>query len=82
MRRWFYALAVYDDRLDALAKVTAPSMVIAFERDITMPAVEGHRVADAIPRCSYVEIPGAVHDGMWTHSDVVMDHVIEFFGSA
>lgn len=80
-RRWFDALAVYDDRRADLAKITAPSMVISFESDMIMLAADGRGVADAIPECKYVQIAGAGHDGMWTHSDAVMKHVLDFFAS-
>ena len=81
MNRWFHALGALDDRRSALATIAVPSMVIAFERDVMMLPAEGRRVAKAIPGCRYVEIPDAAHDGMWTHTEAVMNHVLDFFAS-
>lgn len=68
----------YGDRLAALRGVTVPCMVVAFEHDLNIPPVLNREVADAIPGCAYVEIPGAGHSGGITHRVEVRERVIPF----
>jgi len=81
MQRSRFASASMEDRVEALAAVAVPCLVIGFERDLMALPAHGEEVADAIPGCRYIEIPGAAHSGMATHADEVMKHVPDFFAS-
>ena len=73
------ANAAYHDRLEALAGVHVPSMVVAFELDLLTAASLCREVARAIPGCRYVEIPGAGHAGAFEKPDEVNAALLEFF---
>jgi pimeloyl-ACP methyl ester carboxylesterase len=64
--------------LEALAKVTAPTLVIGFELDVLMPATLGREVADAITGARYVEIAGATHAAPLTHTKEIMEAALPF----
>lgn len=68
----------YDQRVPALESVRVPSLVIAFELDLASSVRLGREVADAIPDCQYIEIPGAAHMGMMTHGQQVLAAATEF----
>ena len=68
----------YDARLDALAAITAPTLVVGFELDLLTPAVLGREVADAIDGARYVEIAGATHGAPFTHTKQIMDVALPF----
>jgi pimeloyl-ACP methyl ester carboxylesterase len=71
----------YDDRLEALAAITVPATVIAFEHDMLTPARLGREVADAIPGCRYVEIPATGHAGPLEHPEPVNAALLEAFAA-
>lgn len=71
--------AAYHDRLEALAGIHVPSMVIAFELDLLTAASLCREVSRAIPGCRYVEIQGAGHAGAFEKPDEVNTALIEFF---
>jgi pimeloyl-ACP methyl ester carboxylesterase len=71
----------YQDRLEALAGIRVPSMVIGFELDMGIPTTLCREVASVIPGCRYVEIPGAGHAGPFEKGDEVNAALLEFFGS-
>jgi pimeloyl-ACP methyl ester carboxylesterase len=71
--------AAYQDRLEALAAIDVPSMVMAFELDMLTPASLGQEVAKAIPDCRYVEIPGSGHLGPFEKPDQVNAALLQFF---
>jgi pimeloyl-ACP methyl ester carboxylesterase len=55
------ALAEYRADPVTLANVDAPSLVVAFERDLVMPPPLAREVAGAIDNCQYTELPGGGH---------------------
>lgn len=69
----------YTDRLDRLADLRVPSIVIGFELDMITPTLLCREVARAIPGCRYVEIPGAGHSGPFEKPDEVNSALLEFF---
>jgi pimeloyl-ACP methyl ester carboxylesterase len=69
----------YDDRLDALADVTIPSLVVGFEHDLITPPHMCREVADVIPDARYVEIPGCGHLGPLEDPETVIPLLIDFF---
>ena len=65
-------------RLEALRRTAVPCLVVAFGQDGNIPPVLNREVADAIPGCAYVEIPGAGHRGGISHRREVREHVLPF----
>ncbi|WP_253209027.1 bifunctional 3-oxoadipate enol-lactonase/4-carboxymuconolactone decarboxylase PcaDC [Streptomyces niphimycinicus] len=53
-------LAAYDMTAD-LAKITAPTLVVAGRDDPATPPAHARQIADAVPGASLVEIAGAAH---------------------
>jgi pimeloyl-ACP methyl ester carboxylesterase len=71
----------YDERLEDLAKITVPCMVMTFELDMLTLAPMGREVADVIPGCKLVEIPQVGHGGPIEAPELVNKELIEFFAS-
>ena len=69
---------VYEDRRDALRKISAPCRVIGFSDDLVTPAHLGAEVADAIPDCDFIEIGQCGHFGYLERPDEVNSAIIEF----
>jgi pimeloyl-ACP methyl ester carboxylesterase len=67
------------DRLEALAGVRVPSMVIGFELDMLTAAPLSSEVAEAIPGCRYEVIPMCGHAGPLERPDEVNALLFEFF---
>lgn len=78
MERSEKVTTAYEDRLEALRGIKAPCLVLAFENDMNALAAGCREVADAIPEARYVEIAGAAHSGIATHTDDVFTHVLTF----
>lgn len=72
----------YQDRLDALAGIRVPCLVVGFELDMGIPASLCREVADVIPECRYLEVAGAAHSGPFEKPEEVNQALVEFFGSA
>jgi pimeloyl-ACP methyl ester carboxylesterase len=68
------------DRRAALARITAPCRVIAYTDDVITPPRLCAEVADAIPDCDLVEIPGCGHLGHLERPDPVNEAIVEFLG--
>jgi pimeloyl-ACP methyl ester carboxylesterase len=66
------------DRRAALRTITAPCRVISFGDDLVTPPHLSAEVADAIPNCDLVEIPGCGHFGYLERPDEVNAAIIEF----
>jgi pimeloyl-ACP methyl ester carboxylesterase len=56
-----------------------PCLVVAFEHDVDSPPRKARAAADAIPGARYVEIAGAGHLGILTHTDQVAEALVGFF---
>ncbi|TMR20496.1 alpha/beta fold hydrolase [Nonomuraea turkmeniaca] len=67
------------DRRAELAKIAVPCRVIAFQDDVVTPPHLGAEVADVIPDCDLVEIPGCGHLGHLERPDTVNQAIVEFF---
>lgn len=67
------------DRMAALKTITVPCRVIAFQDDLITPPHLGAEVADAIPDCDFVEIPGCGHLGYLERPEPVNQAIVEFF---
>ena len=72
------ATAAYDERLDALAAITVPLLVIGFELDLLVPAKLTREVAGAIPGARYVEIAGCGHGGPSEAPDRINPLILDF----
>ncbi|MEY2430289.1 MAG: hypothetical protein QOC92_14 [Acidimicrobiaceae bacterium] len=72
----------YQDRLDALAGIRVPCLVIGFELDMGIAASLCREVASVIPRCQYIEIAGAGHSGPFEKPDEVNSALLDFFRDA
>jgi pimeloyl-ACP methyl ester carboxylesterase len=70
------------DRREALRDVPVPCRVIGFEHDLITPSYLAAEVAEAIPDCDYVEIPGCGHFGYLERPDEVNAAMIEFLDKA
>lgn len=66
------------DRRAALREVTVPCRVIAFADDLITPPHLGAEVAESIPDCDFVEIPGCAHSGYLERPSKVNSAIIEF----
>jgi pimeloyl-ACP methyl ester carboxylesterase len=67
------------DRRAALRGVVAPCRVVAFADDVITPPHLCAEVADAIPDCDLVEIPGCGHLGHLERPEPVNEAIVEFF---
>ncbi|GIH25290.1 hydrolase [Acrocarpospora phusangensis] len=74
-----YQACLIPDRLEALAKVSVPTMVVAFEHDRLTPPHLGREVADAIPGCLYRELPGCGHFAHLEQPALVNAEILRFF---
>ncbi|GAA2455017.1 alpha/beta fold hydrolase [Actinomadura vinacea] len=66
------------DRREALREVSAPCRVISFADDVITPPHLAAEVAEAIPDCDLVEIPGCGHFGYLERPAEVNSAIIEF----
>ncbi|MEI8051866.1 MAG: alpha/beta hydrolase, partial [Actinomycetes bacterium] len=60
--------------------ISVPTMVMAFEHDLLTPPHLGRAVADAIPGCRFVQIPGVGHAGPMEDATPVIEALLDFFG--
>ncbi|MGO9342013.1 MAG: alpha/beta fold hydrolase [Acidimicrobiales bacterium] len=58
--------------------IAAPCMVLSFEHDVDSPPANAREAASKIPDSEFVEIAGASHLGVFTHSKEVGDEVVRF----
>ncbi|MBV1957413.1 alpha/beta hydrolase [Streptomyces sp. BV333] len=68
------------DRRQALRGVTVPCRVISFSDDLICPPHLAGEVADAIPGCDLVDIPGCGHLGYLERPEAVNAAIVEFLG--
>jgi pimeloyl-ACP methyl ester carboxylesterase len=66
------------ERIKRWPELKAPCMVLAFEEDVDSPPARAREAASQIPRAEFVEIAGASHLGVFTHSDDVATAVCGF----
>jgi pimeloyl-ACP methyl ester carboxylesterase len=74
-QRWVDTIG---DRRDALRKITVPCRAVGFSDDLICPPHLVAEVADAIPDCDFVEIPGCGHLGNLERPEAVNTAIIEF----
>lgn len=74
-----FALLRFDSR-DWVGKLNVDTMVVIPTADFLVPIPWQHEMAEAIPAVKVVEVEGAGHELVWTHSDLVADELKEFLG--
>lgn len=77
-----YEAAITGDRLEALAGVATPALVVAFAHDLIMPPALGQEVAEALQNSRYIEVADAGHFGFLERPDLVNQLLCDFFASA
>jgi 3-oxoadipate enol-lactonase len=65
------------DQRDSVARIKAPTLVIAGTHDLATPAADGKLVAERIAGARYVELDAA-HLSNWEQSAAYTDHVVGF----
>lgn len=68
------------DSSDWIGKLDVDAMVVIPGNDFLVPPVWQYELAGAIPGVKLVEIPGAGHEVVWTHSDRITDELRAFLG--
>jgi pimeloyl-ACP methyl ester carboxylesterase len=58
--------------------MSVPCLVLAFEHDVDSPPARAREAAGVIPTARFVEVPGASHLGVFTHSEDVAAAVLGF----
>jgi pimeloyl-ACP methyl ester carboxylesterase len=61
-----------------LPVISAPTLVMAREKDIAVPAAQGRYIAEHIPNARYVEFPGADHVMWFEGGEDIHDELEEF----
>lgn len=72
-----FALLRFDSS-DWIGKLDVETLVMIPGSDFLVPPGWQHSLAEAIPGSKLVEIPGAGHEFVWTHSDTLADELREF----
>lgn len=72
-----FALLRFDSR-DWVGKLDVDTMVVIPTADFLVPIPWQHELAEAIPAAKVVEVEGAGHELVWTHSDLVADELKKF----
>ncbi|WP_406278860.1 alpha/beta fold hydrolase [Embleya sp. NBC_00896] len=63
-------------RMAALAEITAPVLVAAFEHDLYFPPAGGRAAAALLPTAEFVRIPDAAHAGLMTHPKETIEALV------
>lgn len=74
-----FALLRFDSR-EWIGKLDVETMVVVPGNDFLVPPPWQHALAEAIPHVELVEIPGAGHEMVWTHSGRIADELRSFLG--
>lgn len=72
-----FALLRFDSR-DWVGKLGVRTMVMVPTADLLVPPRWQYELAAAIPGAKLVEVRGAGHEVVWTHADLVADHLRAF----
>ena len=70
------------ERTDRWPQLQMPCLVLAFEYDVDSPPKRASEAASRISGATFVEIPGASHLGVFTHSEAVAAEVIRFLADS
>jgi thioesterase CepJ len=67
------------ERTERWPSLSVPCLVLSFEHDVDSPPARARQAAGMIPGASFIEMAGASHLGVFTHTDAVADAVVRFF---
>jgi pimeloyl-ACP methyl ester carboxylesterase len=70
------------ERINRWPHLQMPCLVLAFEYDVDSPPKRASEAASRIPGATFVEVPGASHLGVFTHSEAVAAEVIRFLADS
>jgi pimeloyl-ACP methyl ester carboxylesterase len=70
------------ERTNRWPQLRMPCLVLAFEYDVDSPPKRASEAASRITGATFVEIPGASHLGVFTHSEAVAAEVIRFLADS
>ena len=68
--------------IDQLAQIEVPVLVAAFEQDTKFPPRGARLAASLLPRGQVIEIHGAAHGGLLTHTQDTFDALVPFLLSS
>ncbi|OMQ16226.1 hypothetical protein A7K94_0203995 [Modestobacter sp. VKM Ac-2676] len=71
-------IATYQERLQSLAGLDSPCLVMGYELDTDTFAARAQEVADALPNATYLELPGLGHAAPISDPDRVWPPVVAF----
>ena len=71
-----------DETLEAVARVTAPLLIVRGARDTIVSASETQQLRRAAPHAAYVSIPRAPHVVQWSHPEALAAVVHTFLDDA
>jgi len=74
----FTTLASREDIQDRLGEIKVPAMVIHGEQDASIPVAVARNLADGLPECEFVIVPGAGHASNLTHPELVNPQIERF----
>ena len=77
-RRAATFISTYQDRLQDLAGLAMPCLIMGFELDTDTFVSRAREVAQAIPRGEYVELPGLGHAAPFSDPELVWPEVVGF----
>jgi thioesterase CepJ len=69
------------ERVDRWPALSVPCLVLSFEHDVDSPPARAREAASKIPESRFVELAGASHLGVFTHSEAVAAEVVQFLAS-
>ena len=72
-----FALLRFDSR-SWVGRLEVPTMVIIPAEDLLVPPAWQYEMAGLIPEVRVVEVPGARHEVVWTHPDLILDRLGSF----
>ncbi|HWW52365.1 MAG TPA: alpha/beta fold hydrolase, partial [Acidimicrobiales bacterium] len=70
------------DRTLRWPKLSRPCLVLAFEHDVDSPPARAREAAAVIPGATFVELAGASHLGVFTHSEAVAAALVAFLAES
>ncbi len=70
------------DRTRRWPELSRPCLVLAFEHDVDSPPARAREAAAAIPEATFVELAGASHLGVFTHSHAVAAVLVHFLADS
>jgi len=70
------------ERTNRWPHLSMPCLILAFEYDVDSPPKRASEAASRIPDATFVELPGASHLGVFTHSEAVAAEVVRFLAES